>query len=231
VGGGNTVYFASGAGNAVSLYSTGGVWDLVDGSGATVYLANAQAAVAGGADTIDFGAGSGNAASLYNTGGSWDLVNGSFATIYLINAQTALVGGGDSVNFADGSGNAISIYGSAGNWDSIDGSQGSVYLNNAQAGVAGNGNTIYLYGTSAVTQSGATDAFIFQPAIGQDTINGFVSTDFMQFSASDFANWAALSSHISQSGSNTLITYDASDNITLTNVTAASLSASQFHFI
>ncbi len=81
-----------------------------------------------------------------------------------------------------------------------------------------------------MVQSGASDAFVFQPAIGEDTIHGFAATDSMTFSASDFANWAALQSHISQSGANTLITLDASDTVTLTGVTATSLTASQFHF-
>ena len=53
----------------------------------------------------------------------------------------------------------------------------------------------------------------------------------MQFSASDFANFSALQSHTSQSGANTMIALDASDTVTLTNVTATNLAASQFHFV
>jgi len=64
-----------------------------------------------------------------------------------------------------------------------------------------------------------------------ETINGFASTDTMQFSASDFANFAALKPHISQSGANTLISLDASDTVTLTGVTATTLTSSQFHFV
>ena len=52
----------------------------------------------------------------------------------------------------------------------------------------------------------------------------------MTFSSSDFANWSALLSHMTQSGSNTVLTLDASDKITLTGVTASSLQSSQFHF-
>jgi len=37
----------------------------------------------------------------------------------------------------------------------------------------------------------------------------------MQFSASDFANFSALQSHTSESGSNTVITSDSSDTVTL----------------
>ena len=78
--------------------------------------------------------------------------------------------------------------------------------------------------------SGTSDSFVFIPAFGIDTINGFASTDSMTFSVSDFANWTALQSHMTQSGTSTLITLDASDTITLTNVTKSSLASSQFHF-
>ena len=117
-----------------------------------------------------------------------------------------------------------------GAWDSVIGSNGAVYLNSAQAGVAGSGDTLDLQGDNSTTVSGANEAFVFQPTIGEDTINGFASTDSMQFSTSDFANWMALQSHTSQSGANTVITLNASNTVTLTDVTATSLTQSQFHF-
>jgi len=240
-GGADTIVFASGSGNAASLYGTAGAWDAVygsngsvylNGAGGTLYLTSGQAVVTGGGDTVDFVSGSGNAATLSNTGGAWDSVNASGGTVYLTSAQGAVVGRGNNVDFVGGSANAVSLYSTAGDWDSVTGSNGSVYLFSAQAGVAGSGDTVHFSGTSnAVTQGGASDAFVFQPAIGLATINGFAASDTMQFSATDFANWSALSSHTSQSGSNTLISLDASDTITLTNVTAASLNASQFHFV
>ena len=114
--------------------------------------------------------------------------------------------------------------------DQVNGSNGSVNLFSAQAGVTGSGDTIQLY-ASTMTQSGSSDAFVFQPKFGEDTINGFASTDTMQFSAADFANFSALQSHTSQSGSNTVITLDPSDTVTLTNVTATSLVTTQFRFV
>ena len=53
----------------------------------------------------------------------------------------------------------------------------------------------------------------------------------MQYSAADFASFAVLQAHMSQSGSNTIITLDASDAITLYNVQASSLQSSQFSFV
>ena len=142
-----------------------------------------------------------------------------------------MTGGGNTMQFAGGTGDAVSLYSTGGAWDSVTGSNGTVYLNSAQAGVAGNSDTIDMMGASSMTQSGASDAFVFQPAIGVETINGFASTDTMQFAKSDFANWAALSPDISQSGANTVITFDASDTVTLTDVTATNLTQSQFHFV
>ncbi len=231
-GGGDTIDFLGSSGNAASLYNTAGNWDYINGSGGTVYLTNAQTSVAGGGDTIDFLGSSGNAASLYNTAGNWDYINGSGGTVYLTNAQTSVAGGGDTVNFLGSSGNAASLYNTAGTADTINGSNGSIYLTGAQASVTGNSNTLNFLGTgNTASVSSSSDAFVFQAAFGQDAINGFASSDTMQLAASDFANWSALLGHMTQSGSNTLITLDASDKITLTNVAMSSLQASQFHFV
>ncbi len=230
-GGGDTVNFLGSSGNAASLYNTAGNWDYINGSAGTVYLTNAQTSVAGGGDTIDFLGSSGNAASLYNTAGNWDYINGSGGTVYLTNAQTSVAGGGDTVNFLGSSGNAASLYNTAGTADTINGSNGSIYLTGAQASVTGNSNTLNFLGTgNTASVSGSTDAFVFQAAFGQDAINGFASTDTMQLAASDFANWSALLGHMTQSGSNTLITLDAADTITLTGVAMSSLQQSQFKF-
>ena len=79
--------------------------------------------------------------------------------------------------------------------------------------------------------SGASEAFIFQASIGNDTIYGFAPTDSIQLSKADFGNWSTLLSHTSQSGADTLIKFDPTDTITLHGVTASSLTSSQFHFM
>ena len=52
----------------------------------------------------------------------------------------------------------------------------------------------------------------------------------MHFAAGIFANYAALLGATRQSGSDTLITINPHDTITLKNVMATSLSSSQFAF-
>jgi hypothetical protein len=112
-----------------------------------------------------------------------------------------------------------------------NGSNGTVNLTSAQATVNGSTDTLNLSGTSTVTANGGSDAFVFGATIGKEVVNGFASTDTIQFSASDFANWSALQNHMTQSGANTVITFDANDTVTLTNVTGSNLTSSEFKFV
>jgi hypothetical protein len=68
---------------------------------------------------------------------------------------------------------------------------------------------------------------------GQSVIGGFSATasDVIELSAKDWPDFASLQPDITQSGNNTLITLDASDTITLTNVVASSLTAAQFKLV
>ncbi len=212
-GGGDLIDFASGTGDAASLYNTGGSWDWVYGSGGSIYLNSAQTSVAGGGNAIAFISGANDAISLYSTGGNWGWVYGSNGTVYLNDAQTSLSGGGDKIILDGNAADAVSLYSSGGNWDSVTGSNGTIYMNGSQASVSGNSDTFDMAGANSVSAYGTSDAFIFGPAIGVDYINNFGSTDKMQFSKSDFANFAALSapSHMAQSGANTVISLDASE--------------------
>ena len=143
-----------------------------------------------------------------------------------------MVGGGDTVSFVGSTGNAASLYSTGGNWDLVNGANGAVILNSAQSTVAGGSDAITFTGSSTATLSGGSDALSFQHGIGgQDGINGFGSTDSMWFSHLDFATWSVLQGDMTQSGANTVITLNASDTVTLTNVTMSSLSSSQFHFV
>jgi hypothetical protein len=128
-------------------------------------------------------------------------------------------------------GNLVSLYATAGVADAINGSNGAINMTNAQTSATGNNNSVYFYGNNTLTANGTSDFFVFQSPIGLNTINGFDPTDTLQFNASDFANWNALLSHMSQSGADTVISLDPSDTVTLTGVTAANLTAAQFKFV
>ena len=54
--------------------------------------------------------------------------------------------------------------------------------------------------------------------------------DSIDFSTATFANFAAVTSHMVQSGADVIITLDSADTITLRNVSRASLTAADFTF-
>ncbi len=184
---------------------------------------------------ILFSSGSGNAVSLSNTAGNWDAVVGSNGTVYENGTQTFVSGGGDTIAFSSGSGNAASLYNTGGNWDTVTGSNGAVYENGTQTDVLGNGDTIAFAGSGEATPRPASDSndlfCVRRCARPEHDQRVQLERRAMQFSKSDFTSFQALQPHISQSGANTLITLDASDQVTLTGVTASSLTASQFHFV
>jgi len=86
-GGGNTIAYASGSGDAADLYNTAGSADTVTATGSAVFLNSAQATVTGGGDWVDFQSGSGNAVTLAGTNNSWDWVTATGATVDFDGAQ------------------------------------------------------------------------------------------------------------------------------------------------
>jgi Bacterial Ig-like domain len=114
------------------------------------------------------------------------------------------------------------------------------------AGNAGTGTNSVVIGSStngtingshgALLAGGAgSDTFVFASNFGKETVTDFHSTgsvqDILQFSQSTFANFAAVMAHAEQVGANTVITLDAADVVTLNNVTASTLHASNFHLV
>ena len=102
------------------------------------------------------------------------------------------------------------------------------------SGAAGNDRLIGGAGNDSLDGGVGTDSFVFDKAFGKDTITGFVAAgtghDTIDFSTAAFANFAAIKSHMIQSGANVVITLDSADSITLKNVTLASLTAADFTF-
>jgi Ca2+-binding RTX toxin-like protein len=105
--------------------------------------------------------------------------------------------------------------------DNIQGGGGADRL------IGGSGNDFLSGGSGA-------DTFVFAgPTDGLDTITDFDTTqDVIQFSPALFANYAAVmdSGRAQQVGSNTVITVDANDTVTLSNVNVSSLNPSNFTF-
>jgi Ca2+-binding RTX toxin-like protein len=83
-----------------------------------------------------------------------------------------------------------------------------------------------------LTGGHGADTFVFPPNFGNETITNFdVPHDTMQLPHSEFANVAAVLADIHQVGANVEIAPDVHDVITLNNLSAAQLHASNFHLV
>ena len=112
--------------------------------------------------------------------------------------------------------------------------------NGADNVTAGSGSTITLGNgadtvtaiSSLINGGNGHDSFVFTGSFGQDTINNFgPQHDTIALAHDLFANFGAVQTHMSQVGTNTVITYDPADVITLTDVKASSVQASDFRFV
>jgi len=66
--------------------------------------------------------------------------------------------------------------------------------------------------------SRTSHSFVSDKAFGKDTVTGFVASgaahDTIDFSTAVFASFAAVQSHMAQSGANVIISLDSADAIT-----------------
>lgn len=92
-------------------------------------------------------------------------------------------------------------------------------------------------GNDTLSGLGGADTFVYGGAtnFGRDTIGDFVAGsaaghDIVSLARTLFADFAAVSSHAAQVGTDTVITFDAADTITLQGVLKSSLVAGDFAF-
>lgn len=89
--------------------------------------------------------------------------------------------------------------------------------------VGGAGNDVLIGG-------GGNDVFLIGPGDGADQINDFNAGDHVFISGSQFASFQAMTSAMTQSGSDVLLKLDGGSSLTLKNVKIADLTAAQFGF-
>ncbi|EJZ16800.1 rhizobiocin/RTX toxin and hemolysin-type calcium binding protein, partial [Rhizobium sp. Pop5] len=89
-------------------------------------------------------------------------------------------------------------------------------------------------GNDILTGGAAADFFVYLPNWGHDIIIDFMATgaahDTIRIDHSIFADWASLLAASSQSGSDTIVTADIDNTITLKNVAVSSLQSGDFLF-
>ena len=90
-------------------------------------------------------------------------------------------------------------------------------------------------GVAGTIGASSGDLFEFGSHFGAETIDNFTAGagpthDTLEFSTSDFASYAALTSAMSQAGSDVMIRLDATDSIALNHVSMSSLVSADFKF-
>ncbi|MBB6225527.1 serralysin, partial [Rhizobium leguminosarum] len=107
-------------------------------------------------------------------------------------------------------------------------------LDNVIVGGSGSNTLTGGAGDDILVGGAAADFFVYSPNWGHDTITNFVAAgmthDTIKIDVSVFADWAALLAASNDSGSDTIITADADNTITLKNVAVSSLQSSDFQF-
>jgi len=109
------------------------------------------------------------------------------------------------------------LYGFAGN-DKLSGGAGNDFIDGGQ-------------GNDTLTGGTGNDTFYFRSGDGIDTITDFThGGDVIDLHGYGVTSFSALQAFMAQVGSNTVITFDAQDQITLHNVQMAQLSSADFLF-
>jgi len=111
----------------------------------------------------------------------------------------------------------------------LDGSAGKMTLT---ASYSSSGPQWLVGGPGDTLNAGySADTFLFAPNFGKETVNHFnPQIDVIDLPHSLFQDFAAVQADMHTVGSSTVITLDAADSITLTNVAAINLHSQNFHF-
>lgn len=136
--------------------------------------------------------------------------------------------GSDDNDYAFGRGGSDHILGGGGN-DRLLGGDGDDVL----SGGAGNDSLVGEKGNDELTGGAGADTFFFRAGYGNDVITDFQANgdkDVIEVAKSEFTNFAALSSHLTDTDVGVVLTLDDGSTLTLKHVHKASLTASDFHF-
>ena len=117
-------------------------------------------------------------------------------------------------------------------FENLTGSQ----FNDTLRGTSGNNVLTGLGGNDKLTGGAGNDTFVFSPGFGKDTITDFAAGpnsgphDIIAMDQTMFADFDAVMAASTQVGANTVITVDAGNAITLSNVKMSSLQSDDFVF-
>jgi serralysin len=123
----------------------------------------------------------------------------------------------------------------AGNYNGTGNASDNVIVGNTGSNVlnGGGGNDTLAGGAGNDTLTGGSgnDTFVFGPGFGKDKVTDFAAgSDKLQFDSHVFADAQHVFAASVQVGADVVITYDASNSVTLKNVALSSLHAGDFFF-
>lgn len=145
--------------------------------------------------------------------------------------------GSDGNDVVQGNGDNDYIFGRAGN-DLLTGGAGNDRLLGGKGDdvlLGGSGRDLLVGDKGDDTLAGGlgSDTFVFRSGYGHDLIVDFNANgehDVIEVARSDFANFAALSAHVTDTPYGAMLTLHDGSTLTLSHVAKTSLTASDFHF-
>jgi Ca2+-binding RTX toxin-like protein len=176
-----------------------------------------------------------------------DVLDGGTGTNIFVGVQDADGNSQTTVTYADAT-SGITMTDSSGGyfngystdtWNSIGNFLGSAFNdtlvgddhNNTLVGNDGNDVLNGSMGNDTLTGGTGADTFVFLHGDGVDTITDFAhGVDQISLTSEGVSDFTGLQADMSQVGTDTVITFDSNDIITLKNVTMSSLTASDFVF-
>lgn len=209
---------AGGSGNDI-LFGNAGNDSLAGGNGSD----NIQGHL--GADIMDGGAGIDTLSyNLDKTGVTVNMETGAASRGHaagdvFANFENLLGGSGADVLTGNSAANTI---GGQGGIDTINGGGGDDRIEGGSGG-------------DTLTGGAGNDTFVFMVGFGNDLVTDFVggsgANDVLEFNTTLFTDLADLMASAVQVGSDTVITFDSGNTVTLDNVSRASLVADDFRFV
>jgi VCBS repeat-containing protein len=151
------------------------------------------------------------------------IIGGNKSEILPGTAADELIAGGNGEDLLNGLGGADRLFGENGK-DTLQGGDGFDLLDGGAGADVLDGGA----GADTLTGGEGPDRFVF--SAGRDLITDFEVSDRIQISKSLAADFQALKSHISQDGSDAVITFGEA-SVTLQGVQASSLFAGDFVFV
>ncbi len=223
----------------ITIGNGNGTYDVAGGQGGTV-------TVGSGNDTVVVTGGSGQAITVGNGNDSLTVDGASGDTITAGNGNdTVTVSGGSGNTIVAGNGN-VTVVASADDNDTITVGNGNITvdLGANDSVTVGKGNDLLVLPPSTPTLSAPASLTVLEDhslgmgiisalsssGFGQEKIYGFATSDKLEVTTSQFANFATLLADAKQVGQNTVITADPSDAITLENFQLANLKSSNVLF-